>query len=197
MALTTKEIIIEADALVPNGYVGAGAVSWLSPEKIAWLNALNQEFFDIVKIPETKTFTSTAGTKTYTLTGTIKEKNIDKVIVGNLKYRSFNHEDVQPTDNWFRFDATTNVLTLSSAPSRSALPGMARVYRSSSTNYTTGNVVTASPDAPTEYHWIYVLGLAEYIAKANEEDAKAADYGSQYQSALNTAAKNYWRDDSK
>lgn len=191
MSLTTKEIIIEADALVPNGYVGAGAISWLSPEKIAWLNALNQEFFDVVKIPDTKTFTSVSGTTAYTLTGTIKEKNIDKVMVGTLKYRSLNYEDVQPAQNWFTFNESTNLLTLSTAPSRSSLPGLVRAYQSSTTNFTTANVVTASPDAPAEYHWIYVLGMAEYIAKANIEDAKALNYGTQYQNALAVAAQNY------
>lgn len=197
MPLTNKEIIIEADALVPNGYVGAGGVPWLSPEKIAWLNALNQEFFDVVKIPDTKTFDSVAGTKTYTLTGTIKENDIDKVMVGNLKYRSLNYEDVQPAQNWFTFNESNNVLTLSTPPSRSSQPGLVRVYQSSTTNFTTANVETATPDAPAKYHWIIVLGLAEYIAKANEEDEKAADYGGQYRAALNTAAKNYWRDEPK
>lgn len=189
MTLTNQQIITEADILVPNAYTVT--------EKVPWLNALNQEFFDVVKPPTTERFVATAGTTTYTLTGNIKEKGIDKVMADNKKYRSLNYEDVQPTQNWFMFNDASKLLTLSSAPSRSGLTGVLRYAKSSTTTFTTGAVATQTPDAPGEYHWIIVLGLAEYIAKANEEDAKALDYGGQYRNALNTAALNYWKDESK
>lgn len=186
MSLTNSEIITEADILVPNEYVAA--------DKVPWLNALNQEFFDVVKIPQTATFTTTAATKTYTLTGTIKEKNIDKVMAGYLKYRSLNYEDVQPGQNYFTFNESSNVLTLSSAPSQSGVSGIARYAKSAVTTFTVAAVATQTPDAPGEYHWIIVLGLAEYIAKANEEDEKASNYGGQYRAALQTAAQNYQKE---
>lgn len=184
--LTLQEIITEADTLVPNAYVNA--------DKVPWLNAINQEFFDVVKIPITANFTTTAGTKVYNLSNVVKEKNADKVMAGSLKYRSLNYEDVQPAQNWFTIDETTNQITLSSAPSRSGQIGIVRHRKSSATLFTTANVTTAIPDAPSEYHWIIVLGLAEYIAKANEEDEKAANYGGQYRAALATAAQNFQKE---
>lgn len=189
MSLTIQEIITEADTLVPSGYTDAAQSPW--PEAVAWLNAINQEFFDVVKIPKPASFTTIGGTKTYTLSTTIKEKNIDRVLVGHLKYRSLNYEDVQPGQNWFTFDENTKLLSLSSAPSRNGEVGILRFYLSANTSFTTSGVATQVPDAPDEYHWIYVLGLAEYIAKANEEDEKVLNYGGQYRAALATAASNY------
>jgi hypothetical protein len=181
--LTIQEIIAEADVLVPNPYSNT--------EKIAWLNAINQEFFDVVKIPNTETFSSVTGIKTYTLTGNIKEKSIDKVMIGNLKYRSLNYEDVQPAQNWYTFNNATKLLTLSTAASQSGITGIVRFYQVALTNFATGTVGTDVPDAPAEYHWIYVLGLAEYIAKANKQEENVSKYGDQYRNALATAAKNY------
>lgn len=183
MALSIQEIINEADTLVPNEYEPT--------DKVPWLNAINQEFFDVVKIPQTANFTTTSGAKTYTLSGSIKENNIDKVMAGHLKYRSLNYEDVQPGQNWFTFDENSLVLSLSTAVSLDGVTGIVRYNRSASSSFTVGAVATEKPDAPDEYHWIYVLGLAEYIAKANEEDEKALNYGGQYRSALATAASNY------
>lgn len=182
MSLTIQGIITEADTLVPNGYVNA--------DKIPWLNAINQEFFDLVKIPQHAMFNTVAGTKEYVITGDIKEKNIDKVMAGHLKYRSLNYEDVQPGQNWYSFNDANKLLTLSAAPSRSGQPGFVRSYRSATSTFSSGNL-NAVPNAPEEYHWIYVLGLAEYIAKAQEEDEKAANYGGQYRSALAAAASNF------
>lgn len=184
MSLTIQLIITEADSLVPNEYVTA--------DKIPWLNALNQEFFDVVKIPITQLFTSIAGNKVYSIAGNIKEKNIDKVMVGHLKYRSLNYEDVQPAQNWFTF--VDNALALSAAPSQTGLTGIIRHRKSAITTLTVGGVASQTPDAPDEYHWIIVLGLAEYIAKANEEDEKAANYGGQYRSALQVAAQNFQKE---
>lgn len=186
MALTLEQLINESGVLVSNEYSIA--------EKVVWLNALNHEFFDMVKIPQTEQFTSVAGTKTYTLTGTIKEKDIDKVMAGTLKYRSLNYEDVQPAQNWYTFNETTRVLTLSSAPSQSGKISILRYAKSASTTFTTGGIATQTPDAPDEYHWIFVLGLAEYIAKAGEEAEKAQNYGDQYRNALQVAAQNYQKE---
>lgn len=182
--LTLQQIITDADVLVPNGYDD-------NIQKVVWLNAVNGEFFDVVKIPKSATFSTVSGTKDYTLTGKIKEKDIDKVMAGHLKYRSLNYEDVQPGQNYFTFDEASNLLTLSSPPSQTSLTGIARYYKSATSIYTVSAIGSTYPDAPEEYHWIYALGLAEYIAKANEEDAKAANYGGQYRAALATAASNY------
>lgn len=187
--LSLQEIFTEADTLMPNEYVNL--------DKVRWMNMLNNEFFDIVKIPITSTFTSISGTNTYVLagaSGTIKEKTMDKVIVGNLKYRNLNYEDVQPMENWFTFNEVDNILTLSSAPSRNGITGIARHRRTATTSYIVDNISIVYPDAPEEYHWIYALGLASYIAKAQEEDEKAANYGAQYRAALQVAAQNFQKE---
>lgn len=183
--LTLQQIITEADTLVPNAYTPS--------DKIPWLNAINQEFFDVVKIPITAAFTTVSGTKTYTLTGTIKEKNIDKVMAGHLKYRSLNYEDVQPGQNYFTFDESSKMLTLSAAPSSAGLRGIVRHRKATVTTFTAVSL-GATPDAPDEYHWIYVLGLAEYIAKASGRETDSTNYGNQYRAALNVAAQNYQKE---
>lgn len=178
-----QDIIDQADTLVPNEYETA--------DKVLWLMSINQEFFTVVKCPRTDTFTSVAGLKAYTLTSAIKENTIDRVTAGNLIYRSLNYEDVKPTDNFFTFNETSKLITLSSAPSRSGLSGFVRFHQTSTRVFTVDNVGSAEPDAPEEFQWIYILGLAEYIAKANEEDEKAANYGGQYRAALQVAAQNF------
>lgn len=190
MALTNQEIIAEAGLLVPNEYTTA--------DKIPWLNAVNQEFFEVVKIPETYEFPSVKDQRFYTISGTaIKEKNIDSVMVGPLKYRSRNYEDVPPKQNYFTFNESDNKLTLSVAPYANDLSGSMRAYKAATSTYTTGGVENQTPDAPAEHHWIYVLGLAELIAKALEEEesstVKAANFGTQYRNALNVAAQGYRR----
>lgn len=188
MALILSEIIAEADELVPNEYS--------SNEKLPWLNAINQEFFDVVKIPFVEFFKSVKGVDNYSLLGNIKEKDITKVMIGNLKYRSFNYEDVQPAQNWFIYDGSLKLLTLSAPPPQDGIRGLIRYFQSPVKVFGSGNVNTFTPDAPEEYHWIYVIGLAEYIAKANEEDEKAQNYGIQYRNALTTAAQNFQKEGS-
>lgn len=174
--MNIQEIIDEADVLVPNGYNEA--------DKIAWLNAINQEFFDVVKIPKYASFTPSLSV---TLPSDIRAKNIDYLRVGNKVYRNFLTEDIKPREMYFIFDDETNTLTLSSLSNGT---GQIRYFRMPTTTFTTGNL-SASPDAPNEYHWIYVVGLCERIAKANGDTVRANNFGSDYQNALRVAAQNY------
>jgi hypothetical protein len=181
VALTLQQIIDEALSMIQNEYGTATQVSWL--------NNINQDFFNVVKIPQSVFFTSVSGQKTYTLSGTeLREKNMDKVILGRLKYDSLNYQDVQPGHNWFTFNDSSKVLTLSSAPSSSSVQGLVRYHRSATTNLTS---TAQTPDAPPEYHYIYVLGLCQYIAEAQNDMEQSSNYGQQYRQALNIAAQNY------
>lgn len=182
--LTIQQIINEADISLLNEF----SVS----DKVSWLNDLNGDFFNTVKIPQTSFFSSTAGQSSYTLSGAeLREKNMDKVIVGRLKYESLNYQDVQPVHNWFVFDDSSKILTLSSPPSKSGIQCVARYHRIGTTTFTVGSVSTQRPDAPPEYHYIYVLGLLKYIAESLNDLEQAANYASQYRQALNVAAQNY------
>lgn len=179
--LTLQNIISEADVLVPNAYS--------PPDKVSWLNAINQDFFSIVKIPLTASFNAMIGTAEYTLPTDVRAKNIDKVMVGLTKYRSMLEEDVQPAQNYWLFNDTTKKLTLTPAPYKNE-PGIVRYHMIATTTFTSGSL-TAQPDAPPEYHWIYVIGLCSKIAKAQDDIAKANNYMSEFQNALNVAAQNY------
>lgn len=177
-----SQIIADADALVPNGYA--------SEVKVPWLNALNQEFFDVVKIPLTHSFSSLADQAEYTLPAGVKGKNIDRVQIGTVPYQSMQYDNIMMGRAYWIFDDDTLKLTVHTAP-KSIQQGVVRYYKSAATSFSSDNLAV-EPDAPSEYHWIYVLGLAEYIAKAEDgEDAKAANYGAQYRNALNVAAQNY------
>lgn len=174
--MNLQEIINEADVMVPNGYTPA--------EKAPWLNAINQEFFDVVKIPKYATFSPAASV---TLPNDVRAKNIDYLRVGNVRYRNFLTEDVKPRELHFIFDDSSSRLTLSSVGSGL---GQVRYFRIPTTTFTSGNL-TVAPDAPNEYHWIYVVGLCERIAKAHGDSVRANDYGNDYQNALRVAAQNY------
>lgn len=180
--LTLQQIIDEADVLVPNSYTPA--------DKVSWLNAINQEFFDVVQIPDVALFTTVANQASYVLQNTIRAKSIDKVHVGMLIYRSLLYEDVQPAQNNWTFNDTTFTLTLTPAPYQTGLQGKVRYHRVATTTFLSGNL-NVSPDAPPEYHWIYTLGLCSKIAKAMDDIAKANNYASEYNNALSVAAQNY------
>ena len=179
--LTLQQIIDEADVIVPNGYTDA--------DKISWLNHINQEFFNVVKIPKVHTFTTTTADE-YTLPNDVRAKNIDLLEVGLIKYRNLLKEDVNPTENFFTFDDTTFKLTLSPVPYKTGLKGIVRYQRIATTTFTTSSL-NANPDAPAEYHWTYVPALCEQICLATDDGVKAANFAQQYLSAWNAAAQNY------
>lgn len=181
MSLSLQEIINEADVLVPNAYSNG--------DKVNWINILNQQFFEVVKIPRLYTFNTVGGQAQYTLYNQIRSNNIDKVHVGNVIYRSFGLEDVQPTQNFFTYDDNNFTLALFPPP-YGVLFAKVRYYQMATTSFISGNL-TVPPDAPPEYHWTYVIGLCSYIAKAMDDISKANNYMSDYQAALNIAAQNY------
>lgn len=176
-----SEIINEADILVPNSYSSA--------DKVSWLNAINQDFFSVVKIPKAVSFTVTANQGVYTIANDARSKNIDKVQVGVQKYRSLLSEDVQPGQNYWTLDDTTGKITLYPAPIQNG-NAVIRYYRIAITTFTSGSL-NVQPDAPTEYHWIYTVGLCAKIAKAQDDIAKANNYSAEFTNALSVAAQNY------
>lgn len=184
--LTIKTIIDESDIMVPNAYE--------TSDKVIWLNEINQDFFDKVKIPLISRFITIANKEDYKLSSSVRAKNIDRVQVGPYVYENGLTEDVNPTLNHHTFDDTTNTLTLSPAPLRSGLSGFIRYFRIAITNFVVSNL-NAVPDAPPEYHWIYTLGLCARIAKSQDEIAKGNNYESSYNNALSVAAQNYAKPD--
>lgn len=180
--LTLQQIISEADTLVPNAYTNS--------DKVSWLNAINQDFFSVVKIPVVTSFTTAAGNVSYPLSAGVRAKNIDKVQIGPIKYRSMLTEDVQPGQNYWTFDDVTKLIMLTPAPFQGGAIGVVRYHRIATTTFLSSNL-NAIPDAPEEYHWIYTVELCSKIAKAQDDFAKASNYEDDYRAALNVAAANY------
>lgn len=176
-----QAIINEADVMVPNTYN--------VPDKISWLNAVNQEFFNVVKIPLVNVQASTTGPE-YTLPTGVRAKNIDLVQVGLTQYRSLLDDNVRPGENVWNFDDTTLKITLTPAPYQTGLSIRVRYHRTATTTFTS-SVLTTEPDAPIEYHWLYVVGLCSRIAKSMDDLAKANNYENDYRAGLNVAAANY------
>lgn len=179
--MNLQSIIDEADIMVPNPY---GV-----PDKVIWLNAINQEFFNVVKIPLVAVVPSTASPD-YTLPTAVRAKNIDLVQVGLTNYRSILDENVRPGQNAWNFDDAASKLTLTPTPYQVGLPIRVRYHRTATSTFSSGSL-TVEPDAPLEYHWLYVVGLCSKIAKAMDDLAKAGNYENDYRSGLNVAASNY------
>lgn len=180
--MNLQEIMDDASTLVPNSFTTA--------QRVLWLNDLNRVFYEVVKIPKVAILTAVAGTADYQLGTDTTLRNIDRVMVGTTTYRSFQLDDVPPGNNGWTFNETTQMLTLSPAPSY-ATSGHVRYFQTSSTTFTTTTPATQTPDAPVAYHGTYVLGLAEKMALALDDIAKASNYGQQYRSLLNVAQANY------
>lgn len=179
--LTIEEIIDEADIRVPN--------SFNATEKIDWINQINQEFFDVVKIPAIATFSADGNTSSVTLDSEVRAKNITKVRVNHSIYKSMLYENVNPGHNYFVFSDSTHALTLTPKPPEGT--GLVVYNKIGTSNYTTGNYIQDSPDAPAEYHWIYILGLAERIAKAMNDVSLANNYAADFRNNLMLAQQNF------
>ncbi|MGG3282737.1 hypothetical protein [Paenibacillus solani] len=184
--MNIAEIITQADILVPNEVMSA--------DKVIHLNAINQDFFNVVKIPKISWFICSPDQVEYDLPQDVRQKNIDKVIIGMFQYLSLNSDDVTPTQNVYSFDDQSHTLSLFPAP-YTDLQGFLR-YRRIGTTVFTANNLNAVPDAPEEYHWTYIPALAAYLAHTQDDSVKAANYESQYKAAWNVAAQNYQAGDS-
>lgn len=182
MALTLQQIIDQADALIENPFI--------TSKKVDWLNQVNAEFFEVVKIPEVTTLVTAAGQATYTMTSAVRARNIRSVIVGQQNYMSMQYGDGSTVGrNVWSYSDISNTLTLAPAPA-AIDTGIVRYFHRGATTFTAG-ALTANPDAPDEYHYAYVYGLCEKIAKAYDDVAKANNFSQEYQSALMIAQQNY------
>ena len=177
-----QSIINEADLLVPNEVPLA--------DKIVILNALNQDFFNVVKIPRVLPLTPVKDQATYTISTEVRLKNIDLVMVGIIKYKELLPGTTSPIQNTYTFDDSTHILTLRPAPYATGLQGVLRYSRIATTTFVSGNL-NAVPDAPEEYHFTYYVGLAAYLANAMDDPGKAANYEAEYKSVWQQAAQQY------
>lgn len=146
-------------------------------------------FFNVVKIPKITTFECVSGQSDYVLLSEISQKNIDLVMVGMFTYKSLVRDDVTPAQNAYTFSDDTRTLSLFPAP-YSSLKGVLR-YRRVATSQFLSTMLTVPPDAPEEYHWTFIPGLASMLANSQDDMTKASNYESQYKAAWNVAAQNY------
>lgn len=179
-----QTIISEADARIPNALA--------TGQKVTWLNEVNNEFFDVVKIPKAVPFNTAANSATYVLANDIRAKNIEKVVIGKSLYLSYLNQDVGPGLNYHLFDDTAATLTLVPAPTTANVSSIVKYSRISTTTFLVGTL-NASPDAPAEYHWVYILGLCEKMATAMDDIPRSSNYGQQYRAQLTVAQANYQR----
>lgn len=180
MPLTLQNIADRADVLVPNAFS--------DDNKISWLQEVNNDFFDVVKIPLVYPITSVAGTSDYTLSSDIKSKNIDRVTVGSSRWDSALNGGNQAGKALWTYNETTNTITLTPPP-YIAGSGMVRYFQRGKTTFAT--IATDVPDAPDEYQHLYVYGLCEKISQALDDAVKANNYGAEFRDGLTIAAQNY------
>jgi hypothetical protein len=175
-------IIDEADIRVPNAFP--------ADQKVDWLNEIHNEFFDIVKIPKATTVTTDGIAVQFTVPTDVRGKNVRKVIVGSNFYRSMIYEDITAAFNYYTIDdATAKINFTPKPPAGTAVI----VYDQMNTTSFVVGTLTATPDCPVEYHWIFVLGLATRIAKAMNDVNLANNYENDYKNALSVAQQNYAR----
>ncbi|CAM4407981.1 hypothetical protein PAXY110619_12310 [Paenibacillus xylanexedens] len=179
--MNLSDIISEANMLVPNDVPVA--------DKVIWLNAINQDFFNVVKIPKVAQFDCVAGQTDYPLPADVRQKNIDMVLIGPSQYRSMDREDITPYQNAFAYDDTTKTISIYPAP-YADLRGFLRYHRIATTTFLS-TALTVSPDAPEEYHWTFIPALAAMLANSQDDSVKASNYENQYKAAWNVAAQNY------
>lgn len=178
MPLTLLTIITEADILVPNAIAAV--------DKVVQLNNINGDFFNSVKISKVHRFSSTTA-GVVTLPTDVRQKNIDLLQIGPLRYHSLDdNSSPGPLECFYNFDDISHVLTLSPAPYKAGLDCLCRHRRISTTTFSSGNL-SATPDAPEEYHWTYILALAAWMASVMMLTEQAASYETRYRQAWQRA----------
>lgn len=177
-----KTIIEEADIRVPNAFS--------NDQKVDWLNEVNNEFFDIVKIPKVHSMATDGVLTQFTVPTDMREKNIRKVVVGSTFYRSMIYENVTTSFNYYILDEATNKLALEPKPPVSKL---IVIYDQIATNPFLASNLTMEPSAPKEYHWLFILGLAVRIAKAMNDAGLANNYENDFKNNLAVAQQNFIR----
>lgn len=180
--LTIKEILAEVDKLVPNPFA--------EKDKVVWLNEINKEFFEFVKIPKVHQFVTIAGKNNYTVPAEMKSQNVERVQVNHSLYESMQYEVVEPGHNFWILEDSVKELLLNPKPSISHMVGIVKYSKSAVQTFLPSNL-TVTPEAPEEYHNTYVLGLCERVAKGMNDVTLANNYGSDYRSSISIAQQNY------
>lgn len=175
-------IMDEADIRVPNAFP--------PDQKVDWLNEVNYEFFDVVKMPKAFTTTANGTINTFVLPTDAREKNIRKVVAGSNYYRSMIYEDITAAFNFYTVDDATQTMTLTPKPPVGTL---IVVFDKMSVVPFISTTLTAIPDAPVEYHWLYVLGLCVRIAKAMNDVNLSNNYENDFKNNLSVAQQNFLR----
>lgn len=173
---------MEVDTLVPNPFNDA--------QKVGWLNEINKEFFEFVKIPIIHQFVTTSGQTDYILSSGVKSNNIDRVQVNHVFYHSMQYQEVIPGHNFWIFNDETMTLVLNPKPSLSHLLGVVKYAKTAATTFLSSDL-TSVPDAPEEYHFAYVLGLCERVAKGMNDVTLANNYGADYRNQIAVAQQSY------
>jgi hypothetical protein len=181
--LTIEQIFAEVDTLVPNFFDAA--------KKVTWINEINKEFFEVVKIPLVHQFVTEGGISSYDLPSTARSNNVIRVQVGSTLYNSMQYEDVRPGHNFWVVDDATQKMQLNPKPSLTGQVGVVNYHKISTKTFLTSTISADKPDAPEEYHWSYVLGLCERVAKAMNDVTLANNFGNDYRSQLSLAQQNY------
>lgn len=180
--MTGQEILAEADVLVPNAFT--------TQQKIDWLNDVQREFFEVVKVPGVYSFAATAGQNSVTLPTGVVGRNIVMVMVGTTQYRPVQYDDgFRPGLNYYTFDDTTRQLTFNPPPAVAG-QGLIRYFRVPTQTFTSANL-SQQAEAPAEYHEALVLGLAMRIAKAQNDVALGNNYMAEYMAMLQVAQQNF------
>lgn len=181
--LTIEKIFAEVDTLVPNHFD--------TGKKLTWINEINKEFFEAVKIPIVYQFLTTGGNSSYNLPTDVRSKNVVRVQVDNTLYESMQYDSVKPGHNFWVVDDLTKQIQLNPKPLLSDRTCVVNYYKISTQTFVTAGIAVDKPDAPEEYHWTYVLGLCERVAKAMNDVTLANNYGSDYRAHLSLAQQNY------
>jgi hypothetical protein len=180
--MNLQTIIDEADIRVPNAFA--------NEQKVDWLNEVNYEFFDIVKIPKSVNVTLDGLANTFTVPADLREKNVRKVVVGSNFYRLMIYEDITAAFNYYMIDDVASRITLTPKPPAG---NAVIVYDKMGVVPFASTELSAAPDAPAEYHWIFILGLCVRIAKAMNDVTLANNYDNDYKSNLSIAQQNFIR----
>lgn len=173
-----EEVLDGVNVRIKNNYT--------TSQKILWLNEVHCEFYDFVKMPGVHMANVSSGG--FTVPENAREKDISTLMVNSDRYESLAFaKDFNTKKNYYLI--ADGKITLEPPPPNGSKVFM-KYHKAPTKSYAT-NELSIELEQPVEYHWVYILGIAARVAKAQGDVTLANNLDADYKNGLRMAQQNY------
>lgn len=172
-----KEILFDANLLVPNS---------INDEiKVGWLNQIQRQLYRDFSFPDTSfAFLAEQGVNLYPIPENCSRERITALTIGEEEYKYVTVDDTAKQNSWSIVD---NMLWIYPTPQTSSQAYLNYRPRPDDMRLDMQDV---EPQFPVDFHEILVFGIAARIARAGQDATKAAEMNEQFMVLHDKAMKD-------